>query len=85
MEKIISAELSFLSIGSEKYLEDIEIVLNIIKATNLEYKIGVISTSVIGEKSEVLKLINKIVDEMVEICGFRFDIKLSNLCGCNIE
>lgn len=80
--KIASCQISFTLIGSIDYLEDIRQVLNIIGASGLKNDIGVLSTVVIGERSEVLKLIKDIYEAMDDACDFSMDVKISNLCGC---
>ncbi|AMP20962.1 hypothetical protein AZF37_07125 [endosymbiont 'TC1' of Trimyema compressum] len=80
MEKVISAELNFSSIDSKDYLKDIESVLELIKDSELEYSIGVMSTTVFGSKNKIIGLIDTIYESMDEQCGFSFHINISNLC-----
>lgn len=85
MEKIASTQISFTPIISDDYINDIEKVLDIIKLSNLEYNIGILSTSIRGNKDKVLKLINELYNTMDDICSFTMDIKISNICGCKLE
>lgn len=82
MEKITSCQLSFIPIQGEDYLYEINMVLDIIKASGLEYGIGEMSTVLKGSKIEILELINSIYDLMSPKCSFVMDIRLSNTCGC---
>lgn len=85
MEKIVSCEISFIPIQSENYIEDVEKVLDIIKSYDLEYSIGVMSTTVRGKKNILINLISDICDNMEDKCKFVLDFKLSNICGCSYQ
>lgn len=80
--KVASCQISFTPIGSDDYLREIRMVLDIIGDSGLENNIGILSTVVRGEKSKVLKLITDIYETMDDVCDFSMDIKISNLCGC---
>jgi uncharacterized protein YqgV (UPF0045/DUF77 family) len=82
LEKIASCQISFTAIGTEEYINNINQVLEIIKDSSLENKVGYLSTVVIGKTDKVLDLITDIYQTMDGICDFTMDIKLSNLCGC---
>ncbi len=82
MEKIASCEVSFLPVMSKDYLGDINEVLEIIKGYDLEYNIGILSTTIRGSKENIFKLIKEIYDKMDEITTFTIDIRISNICGC---
>lgn len=82
MEKIASCQISFVSIGSNDYIKEINNVLDIIKNSGLENDIGILSTVVRGEKSRVFKMIADIYEAMDNVCKFTIDVKISNLCGC---
>lgn len=82
MEKIASCEISFLPVMSRDYLGDIDKVLEEIKASNLEYNIGILSTTIRGNKEKIFQLIKGIYDKMDNITTFTMDIKISNICGC---
>lgn len=81
----MSAELSFIPIESENVNENIDRVIALIKQSGLQYQVGIISTSVTGEKKRMLQLISEIATKMDLICGYRFDVKISNVCGCNLK
>lgn len=80
MEKMISAELSFSPIDSKDFMKDIESVLALIQASGVEHTVGIMSTTVIGTKSNIMKLIDSIYEGMDERCGFNFHINISNVC-----
>jgi uncharacterized protein YqgV (UPF0045/DUF77 family) len=85
LEKIISCQLSFIPIQSKNYLLDVEMVLDRIKDSGLEYNVGEMSTVIKGNKAKVLNLISDIYDMMSLQCSFVIDMRLSNVCGCNSE
>lgn len=82
--KIASCEISFLPVMSEDYLGDIDKVLELIKASDLEYNIGILSTTIRGNKEKIFNLIKEIYDKMDEVTTFTMDIKVSNICGCKL-
>ncbi len=82
MEKIASCEISFLPVMSEDYLADIDKVLKIISSYELEYNIGILSTTVRGNKEKIFKILKEIYDTMDQITTFTIAIKISNICGC---
>jgi uncharacterized protein YqgV (UPF0045/DUF77 family) len=82
VEKIASCEIAFMPVMSDNYLDDINKVLDIIKAYGLEYNIGILSTTIRGNKEKIFQLIKEIYDTMDEITTFTIDIKISNICGC---
>lgn len=80
---IVSCQLSFLPIGSEEYLDEIDKVLNLIKATGLKYNIDILSTTIVGDSNKILDLINRIHKEMsFGGCNYMMNIIISNVCGC---
>lgn len=83
MEKIASCEIAFIPIVSKDYISDINKVLDIIKSYDLEYNVGILSTTIRGDKEKIHKLILEIYNHMDKECKFTMDIKLSNICGCN--
>lgn len=85
LEKITACQISFIPIQSESYLDDINTVLELIKASGLEYSIGEMSTIIKGSKENLLNLIDRIYDLMSSKCSFVMDIRLSNICGCEIK
>lgn len=83
MEKVASCEISFIPIISENYISDVKKVIEIIKSYDLEYDVGILSTTIRGNKAKILNLIRNIYNTMDEVCNFTMDIKISNICGCN--
>lgn len=80
---IVSCQISFSPIGSTDYLPKIKQVLDIIEKSGLENSVGIMSTTIRGDKNDVFKLVKKIFDTMESRCSFIMDVKLSNLCGCH--
>ncbi len=83
MEKITSCEISYIPIMSKDYINDVDRVIDIIKSYRLEYNIGILSTTIRGNKEKIFSLIKEIYDGMDEVSSFTMDIKISNICGCN--
>ncbi|HHT63133.1 MAG: YkoF family thiamine/hydroxymethylpyrimidine-binding protein [Bacillota bacterium] len=82
VEKIASCEISFIPIQSDDYIQDVNKVLDIIRLHQLEYSVGILSTTVRGESSKIISLIKDIYEKMDEVCHFTMDIRISNICGC---
>ncbi|MTI66527.1 MAG: hypothetical protein FH753_07985 [Firmicutes bacterium] len=83
--KVTSCEIAFIPIKSENYIEDVKKVLSIIKSFDVDYEIGKLSTTITGNKDIIFTLIKDIYNIMNNECGFTIDIKISNICGCNIK
>ncbi|EOD00679.1 YkoF family thiamine/hydroxymethylpyrimidine-binding protein [Caldisalinibacter kiritimatiensis] len=84
MEKIASCQITFTPIISDNYIDDVNKVLDIIKSYELEYDIGILSTTIRGNKEKILKLITEIYNTMDNQCKFTMDVKISNICGCEV-
>ena len=50
VEKIASCEISFIPIQSDDYIQDVNKVLDIIRLHQLEYSVGILSTTVRREQ-----------------------------------
>ena len=83
VDQIMTCELSFVSIGSAEYIEEINQVIDIIKDSGIEYSVSLMSTTLRGERELVFKIIRRIFDEMDEKCKFTMIMKMSNECGCS--
>ncbi len=79
MEKQISAELSFFPVQTEDYKTEINRAIEIIRSFNLEYKIGLLSTTVRGDQTIIFKMVYKIFSTMDEQCKFVLSVKYSNI------
>lgn len=85
LDKIASCQIAFAPIESNKgYLQDIKKVLALIEGSQLEVDVGMLSTTVRGNKEKIFKLIEDIYDGLEHDCGFILDIKISNVCGCSV-
>lgn len=80
-EKIISCEISFVPIQSENYLSDVDEVIKLIEESELDYQVGIFSTTIQGDKDKIFSLLRKIFDEMETRTKFLIITKISNLCG----
>ncbi|WP_432663015.1 YkoF family thiamine/hydroxymethylpyrimidine-binding protein [Wukongibacter baidiensis] len=83
MEKIASCEISYIPIMSKDYIGDVDRVIDIIKSYGLECNVGILSTTIRGNKEKLFSLIKEIYDTMDDVSSFTMDIKISNICGCN--
>lgn len=81
-EKLISCQLSFYPLGKEDYINDIDQVLEIIRASNLDYTINDMSTIMKGASSLVYKTLQTITDKTTS--NFTMCVVISNTCGCEI-
>lgn len=80
---VISCQISYLPIGTEKYLDDVEKVLDLIKASGLKYTVDVLSTTIRGDSDKVFNLISTIHREMtLAKSTYTMNIMISNICGC---
>lgn len=79
MEKQVTAEISFFPIQSEDYKTDINKAIEIIRSFNLEYKIGLLSTTVRGDQTIIFKIVYKIFSSLDETGKFVLSVKYSNL------
>lgn len=85
MEKgsIVSCQIAYFPIDSEKYLDEIKEMLNLIKSSGLDYAIGTMSTVIKGEADKVFNLIRNIHEQMsFKNYSYTMNIMLSNICGC---
>lgn len=81
--KITSCQISYFPIDSDEYLEEIDVVLEIIKDSKLKYSVGMLSTTVLGDSEKVFNLISSIHTKMSNgNCKYTMNIMVSNVCGC---
>ncbi|MBW4827540.1 MAG: thiamine-binding protein [Clostridiaceae bacterium] len=83
MGKIASCEIAFIPIVSDDYVLQVDKVLNIIKSYDIEYNVGILSTTIRGDIGKIHDLIFEVYNNMDKECKFTMDIKLSNICGCD--
>lgn len=83
--RIISCEITYFPIRSQDYLGDIHKVLEMIKSYPVTYEIGILSTTIRGDKNTIFNMIQAIYDKMEEEnCHFTISLMISNICGCEI-
>ena len=68
LEKIASCQISFTPMISKNYLSDIQKVIELITASGLEYDVGILSTTIRGNKDGIFMLLKDIYDTMAETC-----------------
>ncbi len=82
---IVSCQITYFPIDSKKYLDEINEVLALFKASGLEYDIGALSTTIKGEAETIFNLISSIHNEMSsKNCNYTMNIMVSNICGCQL-
>ncbi|HAM99213.1 MAG TPA: hypothetical protein DCQ26_11460 [Marinilabiliales bacterium] len=79
MEKQVTAEMSFFPVQTGDYKSEINKAIEIIRGFNLEYKIGLLSTTVRGDQTLIFKMVYKVFSSMDEQCKFVLSVKYSNL------
>ena len=82
VDKIITCQVSYMPMKAENIKEKVEKVLDIIKNSGLEYKIGLFATEIKGSDIKIFSLIKDIYDAAKTEDLFILDIKISNVCGC---
>lgn len=80
-KKLMSCQLTYFPLQSENYLAEIDQVLDIIKSYDVEYDIGILSTTIRGTDDIIFALIRDIYDKMSNY-HFTLNIMISNTCGC---
>lgn len=87
MEKgsLISCQITYFPIDSKEYLDEINEVLDLIKASGLDHNVDILSTTIRGESERVFNLITNIHREMSsKNCNYTMNIMVSNICGCGL-
>ncbi len=85
-EHLVSCQISYSPIDSKNYLQEVDRVLQVIKASNLDYQVGDLATVVKGQADKVFKLLAAIDHEMSkDDYHYTMTILLSNICGCELE
>lgn len=79
-EKVISCEVSYLPLDSNTN-SHIDTILDVIKQSGINYKIGSFRTILTGNIDDIMKLIKDIYNKAEEYGGFVIDIRMSNVCG----
>lgn len=80
---IISCQITYFPIDSNKYLDEINEVLELIKDSGLDYNVDILSTTIKGEADKIFNLITNIHKEMsYKNCNYTMNIMVSNICGC---
>lgn len=81
--KVAACEISFIPMESSDAIDHVKKVINLIKTSELEHKIGAMSTLVRGDRNKIFQLLKEIYINMDGKCGFVITAKISNTCGCN--
>ncbi len=81
-EKIMTCEIAFIPLGTGDYIADVERVLEIIKNSDLEFKISDMSTTIKGKADKIFSLIEKIYYNEYDKTKFIISVRMSNVCGC---
>jgi uncharacterized protein YqgV (UPF0045/DUF77 family) len=81
-EQLISCQLNFVPLGDHNYHTTIENVLEIIRAEQLDYDVGEISTVIRGTPTRVFSLLKTIASASKD-SQYVMNILISNTCGVN--
>jgi uncharacterized protein YqgV (UPF0045/DUF77 family) len=82
---IISCQISFYPLNTREVNEKVKKVINIIKASKLEYESNPLSTIVYGKADKVYSLLEEITIKMdQDNSEFSMSINISNSCGCEL-
>ncbi|MFN2341524.1 MAG: YkoF family thiamine/hydroxymethylpyrimidine-binding protein [Halanaerobium sp.] len=82
---IISCQISFYPLNTKKVNEKVKKVINLIKASQLEYESNSLSTIIYGEADKVYSLLEEITIKMdQDNSEFSMSINISNSCGCDL-
>ncbi|MDX1671330.1 MAG: YkoF family thiamine/hydroxymethylpyrimidine-binding protein [Balneolaceae bacterium] len=57
-------ELSYLPLATEQYKEDVEGMIDLIKQYDLESEVGELSTTVKGDRDEIMDMIDEVYQTM---------------------
>lgn len=79
-EKVISCEISYLPLDSNTN-SNVEAILDVIKQSGINYKIGSFRTILTGDFDDIMKLIKYIYNKAEIFGGFVIDVRMSNVCG----
>ena len=84
-ERMISCQISYFPIDSNDYLGEVDQVLELIKKSDLEYNVDVLSTTIKGGAQKIFKLLSMIDQEMSDHhYHYTMSILISNTCGCEL-
>jgi len=80
--KITACEISFVPVKTSGGTGHVTEVVELIKQSGLECRVGPMSTYVRGDRDKVFKLLEKIYTHMEGKCDFVISVRISNICGC---
>lgn len=82
-EQIMTCQISFYSLGSQKLNQDIDKIIRLIEQSDLDYQIGEMSTFLRGKSQEIFNLLKKIHNKANQLgIKYAMNVTLSNECGC---
>ncbi|KNZ43337.1 thiamine-binding protein [Acetobacterium bakii] len=81
MDQIMSCQISFIPLKNSNVNASVDQIIELIKKSNLDYRIGMMSTELRGNRELILELINTLLDYATENTQFILDVRFSNQCG----
>lgn len=81
MDQIISCQISFIPINEGNINLSVDRILKLVETSGIEYKVGMMSTELKGERESLMQLINQMMDYALKNTKFILDIRFSNQCG----
>lgn len=85
MGKIAACEIAFVPVKTSGGTGHISQVVELIKKSGLEYRVGPMSTFVRGERDKIFALLEEIYATMEAKCDFVISARISNICGCKSQ
>lgn len=78
---MISCQISYLPLGTERINEAVEQILEKIVRSGLSHEIGGMSTTVQGPEKTVVALVGEILESAGRQGQYVLDVRFSNTCG----
>ncbi len=79
----ITAQIGFYPIQSSDYKSEVNQAIELIRQYPLEFEIGLLSTTVRGNREVVFQMLQALFTTMETRCRFTMSVTMSNLCGCD--
>ncbi len=82
---IISCQINYYPLNTDKVDEEVKDVLSIIKESGLQSESNALSTNIFGNAEDIYALLKKITNKMDDKnAEFAISMNISNSCGCDI-
>jgi|LGVF01.2.fsa_nt_gb uncharacterized protein YqgV (UPF0045/DUF77 family) len=81
MDQVMNCQVSFIPLENNTINTSVNDVIELIKNSNLNYSVGTMSTELKGNRKQILKLIDTLLDYATQNTQFILDVRFSNQCG----